>query len=80
VTDLAQDLNDAQKVTDHYPDKRVNTMSDSLTDLMLCDEETLSQELPDAALEVAAGKYGKSEISLPLRSAQDWIPAPPEPH
>ena len=55
-------------------------MSDSLTDLMLCDEETLSQELPDAALEVAAGKYGKSEISLPLRSAQDWIPAPPEPH
>jgi hypothetical protein len=40
-----------------YPEERIDTMVESLTDLMLCDEETLSQELPDAALEVAAGKY-----------------------
>jgi hypothetical protein len=32
-------------------------MSETLSELKLCDEETLTQELPDAALEVAAGKY-----------------------
>lgn len=36
-------------------EERINTMSESLIDLMLYDEE-LSDELPDAALEVAASK------------------------
>jgi hypothetical protein len=38
-------------------EERINTMSETLSELKLCDEETLTQELPDAALEVAAGKY-----------------------
>lgn len=38
------------------PDKeRINTMSESLIDLVFSEEETLSDESPDAALEVAAG-------------------------
>ena len=59
-------------------------MRASLTDLMPYDEETLfdlvlydydkatlSNELPDAALEVAAGKHRKIEIPLRLHFAQD---------
>jgi hypothetical protein len=37
-------------------EERINTMGESLTDLMLYDEEILSNELPDVALEVAASK------------------------
>jgi hypothetical protein len=36
-------------------------------------------ELPDPALEVAAGKYWEVGNPLPLRSAQDWTPVPPIP-
>jgi len=52
-------------------------MSESLTDLMLCDEETLSQELPDAALEVAAGKYweGGNPFTLAFCSGLDTCPS-----
>jgi len=35
--------------------ERINTMSESLIDLVFSEEETLSDESPDAALEVAAG-------------------------
>jgi hypothetical protein len=64
-------------MTDQYPDKRIYTMSDSLTDLMLCDEETLSQELPDAALEVAAGKYWEvgNPFTIAFCSGLDTCPA-----
>jgi hypothetical protein len=49
-------------------------MSESLTDLI--DEEAFGSDVPDVALELAAGKNtGKSEIPLPLHFAQDWIPA-----
>jgi hypothetical protein len=52
-------------------------MSDSLTDLMLCDEETLSQELPDAALEVAAGKYWEvgNPFTIAFCTGLDTCPA-----
>jgi hypothetical protein len=65
------------EVTDHYPEERMNTMSDSLTDLMLCDEETLSQELPDAALEVAAGKFWEvgNPFTIAFCSGLDTCPA-----
>jgi len=42
-------------------------MSESLTELMLCDGETLSDDLPDAALEVAAANYW--EIANPFTIA-----------
>jgi len=35
--------------------ERINTMGESLIDLVFSEEETLSDESPDAALEVAAG-------------------------
>lgn len=38
-----------------YVKERINTMSESLIDLVFSEEETLSDESPDAALEVAAG-------------------------
>lgn len=58
-------------------EERINSMSDSLTDLMLCDEETLSQELPDVVLEAAAGKYweGGNPFTLAFCSGLDTCPA-----
>lgn len=59
------------------PRGKVNTMSESLTEL--CDEETLTQELPDAALEVAAGKYWEvgNPFTLAFCSGLDTCPAQP---
>jgi hypothetical protein len=64
-------------VTDHYTWERINTMSESLTHLMLCDEDALSQELPDAALEVAASKYWEvgNPFTLAFCSGLDTCPA-----
>jgi hypothetical protein len=64
-------------VTDIYPEERANSMSDSLTDLMLCDEQTLSQEVPDAALEVAAGKYWEAgnPFTIAFCTGLDTCPA-----
>jgi hypothetical protein len=36
--------------------ERINTMSESLIDLVIYEEEALRDEVPDAALEVAASK------------------------
>jgi len=60
-----------------YPEERIDTMVESLTDLMLCDEETLSQELPDEALEVAAGKHweGGNPFTLAFCSGLDTCPS-----
>jgi hypothetical protein len=51
-------------------------MSDSLTDLMLSDEE-LSGELPDGALEIAAGKYWEvgNPFTIAFCSGLDTCPA-----
>jgi transposase InsO family protein len=52
-------------------------MSESPVDSVLYSEETLSDELPDAALEVAASKYWERAGNLyPLHFALDWTPAP----
>ena len=44
-------------------------MNESIIDR---DEQILSNELPDVALEIAAAKYG--EVGNPF-TAQDWTPA-----
>jgi hypothetical protein len=52
-------------------------MDESLTDLMLCDEDTLSDKLPDAALEVVAGKYWEvgNPFTIAFCSGLDTCPA-----
>ena len=53
-------------------------MSESLTDLMLRDGETLSQELPDEALEVAASKcweQAANPFTLAFCSGLDTCPS-----
>jgi hypothetical protein len=52
-------------------------MNDSLTDLTLCDQETLSQEFPDVALEVAAGKYWEvgNPFTIAFCTGLDTCPA-----
>ena len=52
-------------------------MSESLTDLVLCDEATLSDDLPDVALEVAAGKYWEvgGNPTIAFCSGLDTCPA-----
>jgi hypothetical protein len=50
-------------------------MSGSLMELV--DEETLTDELPDVALEVAAGKYGEvgNPFTIAFCSGLDTCPA-----
>ena len=50
-------------------------MSELLTDLI--DEETFSSDIPDAALEVAAGKYWEVEnpFTIAFCSGLDTCPA-----
>ena len=57
--------------------ERIGTMSESLIDPVLCDEKTLSDELPDVALEVAAGKYWEvgNPFTLAFCSGLDTCPA-----
>jgi hypothetical protein len=57
------------------PRGKVNTMSESLTEL--CDEETLTQELPDTALEVAAGRYWEvgNPFTIAFCTGLDTCPA-----
>ena len=52
-------------------------MSESLADLVLCDEQTLSDELPDMALEAAAGKYWEvgNPFTIAFCSGLDTCPA-----
>jgi hypothetical protein len=57
---LEQHMSKLEQMVWHFKDWNVqakdNTMSESLIDSVLYDEEILGDELPDAALEVAAGK------------------------
>jgi hypothetical protein len=50
-------------------------MSETLTDL--ADQETFDDDLPDAALEVAAGKYGElgNPFTIAFCSGLDTCPA-----
>jgi hypothetical protein len=66
-----------QKRTGPCLEERINTMSESFADLVHCDEETLSQELPDAALEVAAGKYWEvgNPFTIAFCTGLDTCPA-----
>ena len=52
-------------------------MSESFIDSAFCDEETLSNELPDAALEVAACKYWEAgnPFTIAFCSGLDTCPA-----
>jgi hypothetical protein len=52
-------------------------MSESLIDSAFCEEETLSQQLPDVALEVAADKYWKvgNPFTIAFCSGLDTCPA-----
>ena len=53
-------------------------MAESLIGSVLYDEETLSDELPDAALEVAASKYWEqagNPFTLAFCSGLDTCPA-----
>jgi hypothetical protein len=52
-------------------------MSESLIDSVLYDEEPLSDELPDVALEVAAGKYWEvgNPFTIAFCSGLDTCPA-----
>jgi hypothetical protein len=53
-------------------------MSELLIDSVLYDEETLSDELPDVALEVAAGKYWElagNPFTIAFCSGLDTCPA-----
>jgi hypothetical protein len=52
-------------------------MSESLADLVLYDEQTLSDELPDMALEAAAGKYWEvgNPFTIAFCSGLDTCPA-----
>jgi hypothetical protein len=52
-------------------------MSESLIDSVLYDEESLSDELPDVALEVAAGKYWEvgNPFTIAFCSGLDTCPA-----
>ena len=52
-------------------------MSESLSDLVLDDEATLHNDLPDVALEVAGSKYWAIEnpFTIAFRSGLDTCPA-----
>jgi hypothetical protein len=52
-------------------------MSESLTDLVLYSEEAPNDELPDAALELAAGKYWEvgNPFTIAFCSGLDTCPA-----
>jgi hypothetical protein len=52
-------------------------MSESLTDLVLYSEEALNDELPDVALEVAAGKCWEvgNPFTIAFCSGLDTCPA-----
>ena len=52
-------------------------MSESLVDSAFYDEETLIDELPDAALEVAAGKYWEvgNPFTIAFCTGLDTCPA-----
>jgi len=54
-------------------------MSELLVDLAFYDEETLSNELPDAALELAASKYWEvgNPFTIAFCSGLDTCPADP---
>ena len=58
-----------------YTDEGSELMSGSLMEL--ADEETLTDELPDVALEVAGGKYWEvgNPFTLALCSGLDTCPA-----
>jgi hypothetical protein len=57
--------------------ERIGTMSESLIDSVLYDEESLSDALPDVALEVAAGKYWEvgNPFTIAFCSGLDTCPA-----
>ena len=52
-------------------------MSESVTDLVLCDGAMLNDDLPDVALEVAAGKYWEvgGNPTIAFCSGLDTCPA-----
>ena len=54
-------------------------MSESLVGSAFCDKETLSDELPDAALEAAAGKHWEvgNPFTIAFCSGLDTCPAYP---
>jgi len=58
-------------------------MNESLTGIALCDEETLNDELPDAALELAASKCWEqagNPFTIAFCSGLDTCPSyPPKP-
>jgi len=71
-------IGNVQKMNDDLcAEERINTMSGSFADLMLYDEEALSDELPDVALEVAAGKYWEvgNPFTIAFCSGLDTCPA-----
>lgn len=55
-------------------------MRESLTDLVL-DDEALNDELPDLALEIAAGKYWEvgNPFTIAFCSGLDTCPSHPQP-
>ena len=58
--------------------KRINTMNESPTDSMLYDDEILSCDLPDAALEVAASKVSEpagNPFTIAFCTGLDTCPA-----
>jgi hypothetical protein len=57
----------------------INTMSESLINLVLHSEEAITEEPPDVALEVAAGKWWEvgNPFTIAFCSGLDTCPAYP---
>ena len=65
------------KVNELWAEERNNTMNGSFADLVLYDEQTLSDEIPDVALEIAAGKYWEAAnpFTIAFCTGLDTCPA-----